>query len=109
MFCFSYSIEEILSLLEDDLTTSADIYMARYIYLHGKPIRFWYKIWSLCTRLGYVVQVEPYQGAATGNTNPELGVGRSVVMNLVKKLPTNKGFSVFFDNFFTSLGLLEEL
>lgn len=30
-------------------------------------------------------------------------------MNLVKKLPTNNGISVFLDNFFTSLGLLEEL
>ncbi|XP_039949820.1 piggyBac transposable element-derived protein 3-like [Bactrocera tryoni] len=43
-------------------------------HIHGKPIRFGYKIWCMATRLGYLIQAEPYQGASTGNTNPELGV-----------------------------------
>lgn len=78
-------------------------------HMHGKPIRFGFKVWSLCNRLGYVIQAEPYQGASTGNTNPDLGVGGSVVMDLVKRLPEGSGYSVFVDNFFTSLRLLDEL
>jgi hypothetical protein len=77
-------------------------------HIHGKPIRFGYKIWSLCTRLGYLIYGEPYQGAKTGNTNPNLGVGGSVVTNLISKLPDDH-YSFYVDNFFTSLRLLDEV
>ena len=33
-------------------------------YIRGKPIRFGFKIWCLNTRLGYLVQFDPYQGAS---------------------------------------------
>ncbi|GBP11256.1 Small conductance calcium-activated potassium channel protein [Eumeta japonica] len=78
-------------------------------HIHGKPIRFGYKIWSLCTRLGYLIYGEPYQGAKTGNTNPNLGVGGSLVTNLISKLPTAAHYSFYTDNFFTSLRLLDDV
>lgn len=78
-------------------------------HIHGKPIRFGYKIWSLCTRLGYIIYGEPYQGAKTGNTNPNLGVGGSVVTNLISKLPDDEKYSFYVDNFFTSLRLMDEV
>ncbi|GBP70312.1 PiggyBac transposable element-derived protein 3 [Eumeta japonica] len=78
-------------------------------HIHGKPIRFGYKIWSLCTRLGYLIYGEPYQGAKTGNTNRNLGVGGSVVTNLISKLPTAAHYSFYTDNFFTSLRLLDDV
>lgn len=81
-------------------------------HMMGKPVRFGYKVWCLCTRLGYLIQGEPYQGAATGNTRPELGIGLggSVVLDLISVLPaTIGGYDLFFDNFFTSLNLLDEL
>nr|CAD7434929.1 unnamed protein product [Timema monikensis] len=77
-------------------------------HIHGKPIRFGYKVWCLCSRLGYLVQGEPYQGASTWNTHPELGVGGSVVIDLVDKLPHGQ-YSIYIDNFFTSVRPLEEL
>lgn len=77
-------------------------------HMHGKPIRFGYKAWCLCTRLGYLIQANLYQGAKSGNDFPELGVAGSVVLNLINKLPERE-FSVFFDNFFTSIMLLERL
>ncbi|GBP37588.1 PiggyBac transposable element-derived protein 3 [Eumeta japonica] len=77
-------------------------------HIHGKPIRFGYKNWSICTRLGYLIYGELYQGVGTGNTRPELGVGASVVLDLVEKLPTGS-YSLYMDNFFTSLPLLNEL
>nr|CAD7414246.1 unnamed protein product [Timema poppensis] len=67
-----------------DATVSIDEAMVPYYgrygaqqHTHGKPIRFGYKVWCLCSRLGYLVQGETYQGASTGNTHPELGVGGS--------------------------------
>lgn len=78
-------------------------------HIHGKPIRFGYKIWILSTRLGYVVQGEPYQGKSTGISIPGLGLGGSVVFDLISELPEGRRYSLFFDNFFTSFRLLEEL
>jgi len=75
-------------------------------YIRGKPIRFGYKVWSINTSLGYCVQLDPYQGA--GTTVPELGLGGSVVVKLCSVLPTDN-YVVYFDNFFTSLRLLQHL
>lgn len=87
-------------------------YFGRYgakQHIHGKPIRFGYKVWVLATRLGYAIQAEPYQGKKTGANIPELGVGGSVVIDLISELPQNRKYCLFFDNFFTSMKLLEEL
>ena len=76
--------------------------------MHGKPIRFGYKAWCLCTRLGYLIQAKLYQGAKTGNTDPDVGVSGSVVLNLIQDIPEKK-YNVFFHNFFTSVKLVEKL
>jgi len=75
-------------------------------FIRGKPIRFGYKVWSLNTPLGYCAQMDPYQGA--GVTDQQLGLGGSVVVNLVNKLPPHS-YVLYFDNFFTSLRLLQHL
>ncbi|CAG9571923.1 unnamed protein product [Danaus chrysippus] len=46
--------------------------------------------------------------ASTGNTHPELGVGASVVLDLISKLPPGT-YSFYMDNYFTSLPLLDEI
>ncbi|XP_039287759.1 piggyBac transposable element-derived protein 3-like [Nilaparvata lugens] len=78
-------------------------------HMHNKPIRFGYKAWCLCTRLGYVVQSQLYQGCKTGINDINLGLGGSVVLDLIDKLPEKEGCSLYFDNFFTSITLLETL
>ena len=78
-------------------------------HIHEKPIRFGYKVWSLCTRTGYLTQAIPYQVSSTGYSNPEFGMGESVVLNMIAKLPPNIEYRLFFDNFFTSLPLIEHL
>jgi DNA excision repair protein ERCC-6 len=75
-------------------------------YIRGKPIRFGYKVWSANTPLGYCIQLEPYQ--RTGVTHNQLGLGGSVVVNLVSTLPTDN-YVLFFYNFFTGLKLLQHL
>jgi DNA excision repair protein ERCC-6 len=75
-------------------------------FIRGKPIRFGYKVWSLNTPVGYCIQFEPYQGR--GVTDPQLGLGGSVVVDLIAELPPAR-YSLYFDNFFTSLKLLDKL
>lgn len=78
-------------------------------HIHNKPIRFGFKVWSLCTRLGYLIQAQHYQGASTENARPHFGVGGSDVMDFVSKLPHDITYSVYVDNYFTSFRLIEEL
>lgn len=78
-------------------------------HIHGKPIRFGYKMWSLATSTGYLIQGEPYQGASTTYSIPELGMGGSVVMDLISELPQTQKYYLYFDNLFTSLPLLDRL
>ena len=42
-------------------------------------------------------------------TSQELGLGGSVVVDLVKSLPGGPKYSLYFDNFLTSLRLLDHL
>ena len=78
-------------------------------HIHGKPIRFGYKLWSLTTFYGYLIQGEPYQGASLKYDIPHLGMGGSVVMDLISELPRDQKYSLYFDNLFTSLPLLDQL
>ena len=54
---------------------------------------------------------EFYQGKGTGvsEDHKDLGLGGSIVMRLVEKLPERENFKVYFDNFFTSIPLLIQL
>ena len=56
-------------------------------HIHGKPIRFGFKIWCLCTTEGYLIQAEPYQDAGTNDKIEDLGMGGSVVSDLIPELP----------------------
>lgn len=84
-------------------------------FIKGKPIRWGYKLWVGTTVAGYIEWFEPYQGSTTvlSNKYKDLGLGASVVLEfaevLQRKYSKNVHFHLFFDNFFTSLHLLEEL
>jgi len=68
-------------------------------------------MWSLARSDGYLLQGEPYQGASTGCDIPGLGMGGSVVMDMVSETtrPRDHKYSLYFDNQFTSLPLLDRL
>lgn len=83
-------------------------------FIHGKPIRYGYKLWVGSTRLGYVNWFEPYQGASTNISTKYsgYGVGPAVVLeyaDVLKKKWPNVQMHLFFDNFFSTLPLLELL
>lgn len=76
-------------------------------FIKGKPIRYGFKFWCLTTSEGYMVQFEPYQGAGTGRKVEGLGMGGSVVVDLMSELPPDLPFHVTCDNLFTSVKLIE--
>ena len=79
-------------------------------YIQNKPVKFGYKLWVAAVPLGYAIQLYPYAGK-DDNYNKDIGLGGSVVMTLMSKLPTvpNLSYHVVMDNFFTSPSLLRLL
>jgi DNA excision repair protein ERCC-6 len=78
-------------------------------YIRGKPVRYGYKVWSLCSADGSGVWFEPYCGRHTLIEDKGLGQGPNVVLDLVAKAKLSPGSEVCFDNLFTSFPLLDKL
>lgn len=76
-------------------------------FIKGKPIQFGYKMWCLHMTLGYLIQCQPYAVKCAILTY--IGLGGSVVMELLDSLPKDVRFQVTFDNFLTSFSLLQAL
>ena len=81
-------------------------------YIHGKPIKFGYKLSVLAKPLGYCVQFWPYAGKDTQldiYDDIGLGVGGAAVAHLLKCIPSQQDngsiYHVVYVNFFTSPGL----
>lgn len=78
------------------------------MFIRGKPIRFGFKFWNLCSSEGYLFHFQPYLGANTNNQNG-YGLGENVVMQLLQHCNNPGNHTVAFDNFFTSWKLLVRL
>ena len=76
-------------------------------YIENKPVKFGYKLWVAATPLGYGIQFYPYAGKDE-DYNKYIGLGGSVVMTRMSKLPTvpDSHYHAVMDNFFTSPSLL---
>ena len=100
---------------------SVDEFMVPYFekhgakqYIHGKLIKFRFKLWVMAYPLGYCIQFRPYAGKDSilqeyENIGPGLGV--SVVTNLVSKFPVMQisNYHIVMDNYFTRPVLLRHL
>ena len=74
-------------------------------FIRGKPIRFGFKEWALCSNTGYTYKFSVYQDATA--TPREQPLGSQVVLDLLNDTPA--GASIYFDNFFTSISLIQQL
>ena len=91
-------------------------YFAKYgakQYIHGKSIKFGFKLWVMATALGCCIQFRPYTGKDSilqeyGNIG--LGLGAPAVANLGKHsvMQTSNYYIVMY-NYFTSPALLRHL
>lgn len=73
-----------------------------------KPIKRGFKLWCLADDQGYVHKFEVYTGKNDDNKKKELGLGGSVIMKLSSNLSENN-HKLCFDNFFSSIPLMEVL
>ncbi|KAK4299709.1 hypothetical protein Pmani_028025 [Petrolisthes manimaculis] len=74
-------------------------------FIKGKPVRFGYKFWCLCSHEGLLVNFRLYEGKDSG-FEEGMTIGESVVSAMAKgTVPT--GSNGFIDNFFTTLPLLK--
>lgn len=78
-------------------------------FIRGKPVRFGYKNWMLASADGYCYAFDVYCGKSAGESSNE-PLGSKVVKNLLKKgNVAPHEHIVYFDNFFTSHSLLQDL
>lgn len=80
-------------------------------FIKGKPIRFGYKNWALCSSSGYMYCFDVYMGKDNDKEKTSLGIGGMTVLDLLTRtnIPSNAGYKVYFDNYFTSFDLLMHL
>lgn len=81
------------------------------MFIRGKPVRFGFKLWCLCSADGYLYKFIPYAGAVGDGkkTKSALGMGGDTVMELLSILEERRHHQTFFDNFFSSFQLLAAL
>lgn len=78
-------------------------------YMPNKPHKWGFKLFVLCDSNGFSYAFEVYTGAGDNVLTegaPDLGASSNVVIRLTKNVPDNVNHILYFDNFYTSLGLL---
>jgi hypothetical protein len=75
-------------------------------YMPMKPTKRGYKVWCRCdAKNGYLCDIRIYIGAEGTTVN---SLGSKVVLDLAENL-FHKGYHLYFDNFFSSVELADEL
>lgn len=81
-------------------------------FIRGKPVRFEFKDWMLCSSSGYCYNYDTYCGAKQhddGKSIDSLPLGSKVVLELLQCVEQPSDHIVFFDNFFSNYDLLKTL
>ena len=80
-------------------------------FIRGKkPIRFGYKAWALCGSDGYPYHIKIYTGMDTSTDRQPLGLSVvNTMADIVIRHSQAKYHQLFFDNFFTSISLIQSL
>jgi hypothetical protein len=76
------------------------------MFIHGKPIKFGSKVWMMCSSNSYPYNMQIYSGKQDGDNGP---LGSRVIHKMLSVIEGNSKYEVYFDNFFTSYDLLNEL
>ena len=76
------------------------------MFLKGKPVRFGFKIWCLCSSKGYLFYSLPYAGQEPNKKFSFLGLGGDVVLNLLSVVEKPINHQIFLTTFFRLLSYL---
>ena len=75
-------------------------------YIRNKPTKWGFKYWVIADTTGYTIDFDVYSGKAERPSDK--GLSFDVVMNPVQPFMF-QGYEIYFDNFYTSPVLLQEL
>merc|ERR1711888_66593 len=79
------------------------------IYQKGKPHPWGYKLYSIADRTGVSFRVHLHSGKFPQVLpHPNLGSTNNRVLWLAEKVLRNSGYTLYMDNYFTSIPLMEE-
>ena len=81
-------------------------------YIPSKPNKWGYKIFVLADKSGMIHDFISYTGKiepVMTDGVPDLGVSSNVVLHLAQIIPEHKNHLLYFDNWFSSIALLEHL
>ena len=97
---------------EQICSTKARSYLKQY--LPAKPYKWGYKLFVLSGVSGFSYNFEIYTGSENDSNKrfeneKNLGASANVVVRLLRVVPTNQNYKVFFDNYYTTLPLVVEL
>lgn len=107
-FTYHGGLDEKLSVDESMIPYYGKHYAKQYI--KGKPIRFGFKNWAICSASGYLISFDLYCGKDASRVY-EFGLGGDVVTTLLEhaEVPSESGHKLFIDSFFTSVPLIKHL
>ncbi|KRY88724.1 PiggyBac transposable element-derived protein 3 [Trichinella pseudospiralis] len=77
------------------------------MFIRGKPIRFFYKIWTLSSANGYPYALKIYAGRDEREKSEPLGM--KIIEEMISVLERPEEHELYFNNFFASYNLLEKL
>ena len=78
-------------------------------YIKNKPTKWGIKLWVIADSAnGYTYDFDVYAGKNAGQEVSPNGLGYDVVMRLVSSL-MNQGYHLYFDNYYTSVQLVQDL
>ncbi|XP_063384488.1 piggyBac transposable element-derived protein 3-like [Cydia fagiglandana] len=106
----SIPMDQRLSVDEQMCSTKIGHFLKQY--LPNKPHKWGYKLFVLCSLMGYAYRFEVYSGQEKKDRpagEPDLGKTNNVVLRLARVIPRMRNHIVFFDNFYTSLPLVYHL
>ncbi|KAJ8934302.1 hypothetical protein NQ318_000868 [Aromia moschata] len=80
-------------------------------FIKGKPVRFGFKDWMLCSSTGYCYNYDTYCGAKQKDSEMDdsLPLGSKVVLDMLQCTEEPSDHVVYFDNYFSSYDLLKTL
>lgn len=101
--CRELDIEERVCIDEQNIPFKGNLSIKQY--MKGKPNHWGIKVFLLCESSGIVYE-SVYQGSATpllSEAKAKFEVTRAMVLHLAVRIPTNAGYKLYFDNYFTSV------
>lgn len=105
----SVPFENCLSVDEQLCSTKCKSYLKQYLPM--KPNKWGFKLYVLAGVSGYNYNFEIYTGQENNlqyrlPEERDLGACANIVIRLLRPVPSEKNFKVFFDNYYTSLPLM---